>query len=183
MAERRSFASRAGAAGRPGPGGAAGRPRPGGAAGSVRRTLGLSPRRGAKGGDEEWSGGDEEWNGGDEEWSSGGEAWSGGEAARRPWEAGQPAAAATLLARCLAAGAVTQVTGPEGTAQAGGHQESRNKIKKQLPAVKVWRSRGSGAVPQLSSSLCAPPRSPRVPPAFCRRAFVGAAVPQAPPSG
>ncbi|XP_049681226.1 HAUS augmin-like complex subunit 2 [Accipiter gentilis] len=110
MAERRSFASRAGAAGRPGPGGAAGRPRPGGAAGSVRRTLGLSPRRGAKGGDEEWSGGDEEWNGGDEEWSSGGEAWSGGEAARRPWEAGQPAAAATLLARCLAAGAVTQET-------------------------------------------------------------------------
>ncbi|XP_069640461.1 HAUS augmin-like complex subunit 2 isoform X2 [Haliaeetus albicilla] len=109
MAERRSFASPAVAAGRPRPGGAAGRPRPGGAAGSVRRTLGLSPRRGAKGGEERSGGGGEEWSG-DEEWSGGGEAWSGGQAARRPWGAGQPPAAATLLARCLAAGAVTQET-------------------------------------------------------------------------
>ncbi|XP_029893948.1 HAUS augmin-like complex subunit 2 [Aquila chrysaetos chrysaetos] len=86
MAERRSSASAAVAAGRP---------RPGGAAGSVRRTLGLSPRRGAKGGVKR---------------SGDGEEWSGGQAARRPWEAGQPAAAATLLARCLAAGAVSQET-------------------------------------------------------------------------
>ncbi|XP_051476341.1 HAUS augmin-like complex subunit 2 isoform X2 [Apus apus] len=40
----------------------------------------------------------------------GGEERSGAKASRRPWQAGQPTAAAALLARCLAAGVVSQET-------------------------------------------------------------------------
>ncbi|KAM6068462.1 LOW QUALITY PROTEIN: HAUS augmin-like complex subunit 2 [Theristicus caerulescens] len=70
-AERRRPAAAAPAAARPAP-----------------RTLELSRRRGAKGGEER----------------------SGAAAARGRWEAGQPSAAAALLARCLAAGVVSQET-------------------------------------------------------------------------
>ncbi|KAM6254634.1 HAUS augmin-like complex subunit 2 [Spheniscus humboldti] len=67
---------------------AAARPAPRGAAVPARRALALSRRRDAKGGEER----------------------SGAAAARGHWEAGQPTAAAALLARCLAAGVVSQET-------------------------------------------------------------------------
>ncbi|XP_076200796.1 HAUS augmin-like complex subunit 2 [Aptenodytes patagonicus] len=67
---------------------AAARPAPRGAAVPARRALELSRRRDAKSGEER----------------------SGAAAARGHWEAGQPTAAAALLARCLAAGVVSQET-------------------------------------------------------------------------
>ncbi|XP_074680316.1 HAUS augmin-like complex subunit 2 [Strix aluco] len=67
---------------------AAARPRPRGAAGSGRRTPAPSRQLGAKGREER----------------------SGAAAACRPWQLGQPSAVATLLQRCLAAGAVSQET-------------------------------------------------------------------------
>ncbi|XP_075358922.1 HAUS augmin-like complex subunit 2 [Mycteria americana] len=67
---------------------AAARRRPRGAAGPAPGALELSRQRGAQGGEER----------------------SGAAAARRHWEAGQPTAAAALLARCLAAGVVSQET-------------------------------------------------------------------------
>lgn len=65
---------------------------PCGAARPVRRALELSRRQDAKGGEER----------------------SGAAAASRCWEEQQPTAAATLLARCVAAGVVRQVTARRG---------------------------------------------------------------------